>query len=105
MKGEDQSDWKDPMRGGADHVSIPGEITGERILELLEKPMTMVAPGASLLRCEGRLRVSPVAVLPVESPLPHGPPETRVAVRHRDPLLEGTPPTCRRASAADAGVG
>ena len=37
MTGEDQSDWEDLMRGGADHVLIPGEITGERILELLEK--------------------------------------------------------------------
>jgi Kef-type K+ transport system membrane component KefB len=35
MTGEDKSDREDLMRGGADHVLIPGEITGERILELL----------------------------------------------------------------------
>jgi Kef-type K+ transport system membrane component KefB len=37
MTGEEQSDLEDLIRGGVDHVLIPGEITGERILELLEK--------------------------------------------------------------------
>jgi hypothetical protein len=37
MTGEDKSDEEDLKQGGADHVLIPGEITGERIIELLEK--------------------------------------------------------------------
>ena len=35
MTGEEKTDIDDLRQGGADHVLIPGEITGERILELL----------------------------------------------------------------------
>jgi Kef-type K+ transport system membrane component KefB len=35
MTGEEKSDAVDLLRAGADHVLIPGEITGERILQLL----------------------------------------------------------------------
>jgi Trk K+ transport system NAD-binding subunit len=35
MTGEEKSDAVDLLRAGADHVLIPGEITGERILEIL----------------------------------------------------------------------
>jgi Kef-type K+ transport system membrane component KefB len=35
MTGEEKTDIEELRRGGADHVLIPGEITGERILELL----------------------------------------------------------------------
>ena len=35
MTGEEKTDALDLLRAGADHVLIPGEITGERILELL----------------------------------------------------------------------
>ncbi len=35
MTGEERTDAEDLLRAGADHVLIPGEITGERILELL----------------------------------------------------------------------
>jgi Trk K+ transport system NAD-binding subunit len=35
MTGEERIDLEDLLRAGADHVLIPGEITGERILELL----------------------------------------------------------------------
>lgn len=35
MTGEEKTDMEDLRRAGADHVLIPGEITGERILELL----------------------------------------------------------------------
>jgi Kef-type K+ transport system membrane component KefB len=35
MTGEEKTDIEDLRQGGADHVLIPGEITGERILELL----------------------------------------------------------------------
>ena len=35
MTGEEKTDAHDLLRAGADHVLIPGEITGERILELL----------------------------------------------------------------------
>jgi Kef-type K+ transport system membrane component KefB len=35
MTGEDRIDAEDLRRGGADHVLIPGEITGERIIDLL----------------------------------------------------------------------
>jgi Kef-type K+ transport system membrane component KefB len=37
MTGEDRTDMEDLLRAGADHVLIPGEITGERILELLRR--------------------------------------------------------------------
>jgi Kef-type K+ transport system membrane component KefB len=37
MTGEERTDMEDLLRAGADHVLIPGEITGERILELLRK--------------------------------------------------------------------
>jgi Kef-type K+ transport system membrane component KefB len=36
MTGEERTDADDLMRGGADHVLIPGEITGERALEVLQ---------------------------------------------------------------------
>jgi hypothetical protein len=35
MTGEERTDREDLARSGADHVLIPGEITGERIFELL----------------------------------------------------------------------
>ena len=35
MTGEEKTDIDELRQGGADHVLIPGEITGERILELL----------------------------------------------------------------------
>jgi Trk K+ transport system NAD-binding subunit len=35
MTGEERSDAEDLRRAGADYVLIPGEITGERILDLL----------------------------------------------------------------------
>jgi Kef-type K+ transport system membrane component KefB len=35
MTGEEKTDAHDLLEAGADHVLIPGEITGERILELL----------------------------------------------------------------------
>ncbi|MGH7267606.1 MAG: cation:proton antiporter [Candidatus Rokuibacteriota bacterium] len=35
MTGEDKTDVKELTHGGADHVLVPGEITGERILDLL----------------------------------------------------------------------
>ena len=37
MTGEEKTDAEDLLRAGADHVLVPGEITGERILALLEK--------------------------------------------------------------------
>ena len=37
MTGEERTDLEDLLRAGADHVLIPGEITGERILELLRR--------------------------------------------------------------------
>ena len=37
MTGEERTDMEDLLRAGADHVLIPGEITGERILELLRR--------------------------------------------------------------------
>lgn len=36
MTGEEKVDAEELLQGGADHVVIPGEITGERILGLLE---------------------------------------------------------------------
>jgi Kef-type K+ transport system membrane component KefB len=35
MTGEEKTDWEALSAGGADYVLIPGEITGERIVELL----------------------------------------------------------------------
>ncbi|HVQ77544.1 MAG TPA: cation:proton antiporter [Candidatus Binatia bacterium] len=35
MTGEERDDAEDLQRGGADHVLIPGEITGERLIEIL----------------------------------------------------------------------
>jgi hypothetical protein len=35
MTGEEKTDAHDLLHAGADHVLIPGEITGERVLELL----------------------------------------------------------------------
>jgi Kef-type K+ transport system membrane component KefB len=35
MTGEEKADWEALSAGGADYVLIPGEITGERIVELL----------------------------------------------------------------------
>ena len=40
MTGEERTDLEDLLRAGADHVLIPGEITGERILELLRQEGT-----------------------------------------------------------------
>jgi hypothetical protein len=37
MTGEEKTDMEDLLRAGADHVLIPGEITGERILDLLRQ--------------------------------------------------------------------
>jgi Kef-type K+ transport system membrane component KefB len=37
MTGEEKTDMEDLLAAGADHVLIPGEITGERILELLRE--------------------------------------------------------------------
>ena len=37
MTGEEKTDAEELLRAGADHVLVPGEITGERILELLVK--------------------------------------------------------------------
>jgi Kef-type K+ transport system membrane component KefB len=37
MTGEEKADGLDLLRAGADQVLIPGEITGERILELLQQ--------------------------------------------------------------------
>jgi Kef-type K+ transport system membrane component KefB len=39
MTGEEKSDGDALLEAGADHVLIPGEITGERILELLRKAL------------------------------------------------------------------
>ncbi|HSF05731.1 MAG TPA: cation:proton antiporter [Methylomirabilota bacterium] len=38
MTGEERTDADELLRSGADHVLIPGEITGERALELLQQP-------------------------------------------------------------------
>jgi voltage-gated potassium channel Kch len=37
MTGEEKSDAEDLLRAGADQVLVPGEIIGERVLELLRK--------------------------------------------------------------------
>jgi Kef-type K+ transport system membrane component KefB len=37
MTGEEKTDAEELLHAGADHVLVPGEITGERILELLVK--------------------------------------------------------------------
>jgi len=37
MTGEEKSDAEDLLRAGADEVLVPGEIIGERVLELLRK--------------------------------------------------------------------
>ncbi len=37
MTGEEKTDADDLLLAGADHVLVPGEITGERVLELLRK--------------------------------------------------------------------
>jgi len=37
MTGEEKTDAEDLLRAGADHVLVPGEITGERILALLKE--------------------------------------------------------------------
>jgi hypothetical protein len=53
MTGEERVDADDLLRAGADHVLIPGEITGERALDLLlqdrsgERPATDRAEGAT----------------------------------------------------------
>jgi Kef-type K+ transport system membrane component KefB len=44
MIGEEKTDLEDLLRAGADHVLIPGEITGERILELLRRDPGAGAP-------------------------------------------------------------
>jgi Kef-type K+ transport system membrane component KefB len=44
MTGEEKIDMEDLLRAGADHVLIPGEITGERILELLNRDEAGGAP-------------------------------------------------------------
>ncbi|MGH7315662.1 MAG: NAD-binding protein, partial [Candidatus Rokuibacteriota bacterium] len=44
MIGEEKADMEDLLRAGADHVLIPGEITGERIVDLLRQED---APGAT----------------------------------------------------------
>jgi Trk K+ transport system NAD-binding subunit len=36
MTGEEKTDAEDLARAGADHVLLPGQLAGERILELLE---------------------------------------------------------------------
>jgi Kef-type K+ transport system membrane component KefB len=38
MTGEEPADAEELLRSGADHVLVPGEITGERALELLQQP-------------------------------------------------------------------
>jgi Trk K+ transport system NAD-binding subunit len=38
MTGEEPADAEELLRSGADHVLGPGEITGERALELLQQP-------------------------------------------------------------------
>jgi Kef-type K+ transport system membrane component KefB len=45
MTGEEKTDADDLRRGGADHVLIPGEITGERILALLDHATAPRSPG------------------------------------------------------------
>ncbi|MGH7310453.1 MAG: NAD-binding protein, partial [Candidatus Rokuibacteriota bacterium] len=37
MTGEERTDADELLEGGADHVLIPGEIAGERALELLQQ--------------------------------------------------------------------
>jgi Kef-type K+ transport system membrane component KefB len=37
MTGEEKTDAEDLVQAGADHVLVPGDITGERIIELLQK--------------------------------------------------------------------
>ena len=37
MTGEEKADADDLLRAGADHVLVPGEITGERVIELLRQ--------------------------------------------------------------------
>lgn len=44
MTGEERADAEELLRGGADHVLIPGEITGERALELLQEHGDRAAP-------------------------------------------------------------
>jgi hypothetical protein len=36
MTGEEKTDAEELTRAGADHVLLPGHLTGERILELLK---------------------------------------------------------------------
>jgi hypothetical protein len=38
MTGEERTDADDLLRGGADYVLVPGEITAERALDLLQQP-------------------------------------------------------------------
>ncbi|MGH7367323.1 MAG: cation:proton antiporter [Candidatus Rokuibacteriota bacterium] len=45
MIGEEKTDMEDLLRAGADHVLIPGEITGERILDLLRQDEARGAAG------------------------------------------------------------
>jgi len=37
MTGEEKTDWEDLTKAGADHVLVPGAITGERIFQLLSE--------------------------------------------------------------------
>jgi Kef-type K+ transport system membrane component KefB/voltage-gated potassium channel Kch len=47
MTGEEKTDWEALTAGGADYVLIPGEITGERIVELLLEEQGAPAAGAT----------------------------------------------------------
>ncbi len=39
MTGEEKTDWEDLTKAGADHVLVPGAITGERIFQLLSEDL------------------------------------------------------------------
>jgi Trk K+ transport system NAD-binding subunit len=47
MTGEEKSDADALLEAGADHVLIPGEITGERILEILRAALAL-NPGSAM---------------------------------------------------------
>jgi Kef-type K+ transport system membrane component KefB len=59
MTGEDRSDWEALIAGGADHVLIPGEMTGERIVELLLEETEPVAAALPPRRRARRRRGAP----------------------------------------------
>jgi Kef-type K+ transport system membrane component KefB len=53
MTGEERIDAEDLLQAGADHVLIPGEITGERALELLLESAAREDPATDRPRADG----------------------------------------------------